>query len=187
MEALLNEIINKLPEILQTTYFEMNPFNPNNTEDGFQELLRHNIIKVFDCNVDSETTCQKTVLDINGNEIHLKNKTERYDLVIRAIEFIMELKAVEKIDESHVNQLLTYMGNSNYKYGAIINFRKGKSCKQLIAEARIYEKKDTITFTDRYNRTYYKPEFQLIHSNIKTEDYKELVGNAYLSNEIIIT
>ena len=186
MDTLLNEIINKLPELLQFTYFEMNPQNPNNTEDGFQELLRHNIIKVFNCNVDSETTCQKTVLDINGDEINLKNKTERYDLIIRSIDFIMELKAVEKIDESHVNQLLTYMGNSNYKYGALINFRKGKGCKQLIAEARIYEKKDTITVTDRYNRTYYKPVFSIIDDTIKTQDYKLVMGGGYLSNEIIV-
>ena len=29
-------LINLLPEVIQTTYFHLNPLNPNNTEDNFQ-------------------------------------------------------------------------------------------------------------------------------------------------------
>ena len=73
MDMTIHEFIDKFYEILQKTYFSLNPLNPNNTEDNFQELLRHNIIKVFNCNVDSEVTFQRTVVDINGDEVNLKN------------------------------------------------------------------------------------------------------------------
>ena len=53
----------------------------------------------------------------------------------------MELKYADKIDECHIHQLLSYMDDCVYfKYGAIINFRKFKSSKKLVAEAVIYEK-----------------------------------------------
>ena len=182
----IHEFINKFTEILQKTYFSLNPLNPNNTEDNFQELLRHNIIKVFNCNVDSEVTFQRTVVDINGDEINLKNKTERYDLIVNMFDLLMELKAVEKLDESHTNQLLTYMNNSDYKYGAIINFRKGKSCKQLIAEAKFYEKIDEDSCKeDIYGNKYRIQKFRLINGDIKTEDFKVVTG-CYLSNEIVV-
>lgn len=182
----INEFIDKFYEILQKTYFSLNPLNPNNTEDNFQELLRHNIIKVFNCNVDSEVTFQRTVVDINGDEINLKNKTERYDLIVNMFDLLMELKAVEKLDESHTNQLLAYMNNSDYKYGAIINFRKGKSCKQLIAEAKFYEKIDEDPYKeDKYGNVYRVQKFRLINGDIKTEDFKVVTGG-YLSNEINI-
>lgn len=180
----MEEMFNKLPLILQSSYFAMNPFNPNNTEDGYQEILRHNIVKVFNFIVDSESTNQKAVFDINGDEIHLKNKTERFDLIVRSLKFIMELKAVEKIDDSHRNQLLSYMSNTNFEYGAVINFRKGKSCKELIAEAEIYKKGETVLKYDMYNRAYNKPLFNLVKT-IKTEDYKKIIGD-YLTNEINI-
>lgn len=172
----MDEFISKLQQLLQVTYFKMYPTNPNHTEDGFQELLRHNITKIFKYNVDSESTNQKIVKDINDHEIHLKNKTERYDLLIRDLELIMELKAVEKIDDSHVNQLLSYMNNTSYKYGILINFRKGKSCKQLLAEARIYEKKELKLCNDKYGHTYQKYDF-VETKRIETEDFKEVVGD----------
>ena len=181
----MEEMLDKLPQILQFSYFAMNPYNPNNTEDGFQEILRHNIVKVFNYIVDSESTNQKTVFDINGDEIHLKNKTERFDLIIRKIKFIMELKTVEKIDDSHRNQLLSYMVKTDFEYGAVINFRKGKSCKELIAEAEIYKKGESILKYDMYNCAYNKSQFNLVKT-IKTEDYKKIIGDYVKKNEIII-
>ena len=102
------------------------------------------------------------------------------------LDLLMELKAVEKLDESHTNQLLAYMNNSDYKYGAIINFRKGKSCKQLIAEAKFYEKIDEDPYKeDKYGNVYRVQKFRLINGDIKTEDFKVVTGG-YLSYEINI-
>ena len=40
----MEELKNLLPEILQNSYFNLNPFNPNNTEDNYQELFRENLL-----------------------------------------------------------------------------------------------------------------------------------------------
>ena len=39
----MEQFLELLPEILQNTYFELNPFNPNNSEEHYQELLRENL------------------------------------------------------------------------------------------------------------------------------------------------
>lgn len=42
----MKELLIILPEILQITYFNfnLNLFNPNNTEGNYQELLRENLL-----------------------------------------------------------------------------------------------------------------------------------------------
>ena len=81
----LGKFFNNLEEIVQTSYFGVNPYNPNNSEDNYQELFRHNIRERLNLRVESEYTCQKNGIDINGEEISLKNKTERYDLLIKKL------------------------------------------------------------------------------------------------------
>lgn len=181
MDIVLQELINNLEKnILQKTYFGCNPLNPNNTEDTFQELLRHNISLTFtELFVTSEFTLQRFVEDIKGDKIPLKNKSERHDLSITQLNFLMELKYADKIDESHIYQLLSYMDDCVYfKYGAIINFRKFKPSKKLVAEAIIYEK-----ISEKGDKNVCS-KFKIIKS-FETEDFNELSGG-YFNKEIMI-
>ena len=129
----IQELFNLLPEIVQSTYFSLNPYNPNNTEKNYQELLRENLSIKFDKRVDSEITYQKSTKDIVGDEICLENKTERLDLLMKSFSVIFELKNVDKLDKSHENQLLNYMNNTKYEYGILINFAKSKNLKNCVA------------------------------------------------------
>ena len=94
----MEKLILTLDQILQPTYFRVNPFNPNNTEDNYQEVLRQNISLIVKRQIGSEITVQKSAKDILGEEIPLKNKTERYDLTMDNILF--ELKNVEKLEKN---------------------------------------------------------------------------------------
>ena len=186
MDIVLQELINNLKEyILQKTYFGCNPLNPNNTEDTFQELLRHNISLIYpELFVSSEFTLQRFVKDIKGNKIPLKNKSERHDLSITQLNFLMELKNADKIDESHKYQLLSYMDDSDFKYGAIINFRKFKPSKKLVAEAIIYEKISEKGEVNEKGEKNLCSKFKIIKS-FETEDFNELSGG-YFNKEIMI-
>ena len=50
----MDELINLLPETLQNSYFNLNPFNPNNTEDNYQELFRENLFLKLHKRISSE-------------------------------------------------------------------------------------------------------------------------------------
>ena len=186
MDIVLQELINNLKEyILQKTYFGCNPLNPNNTEDTFQKLLRHNISLIHpELFVSSEFTLQRFVEDIKGNKIPLKNKSERHDLSITQLNFLMELKYADKIDESHIYQLLSYMDDSDFKYGAIINFRKFKPSKKLVAEAIIYEKISEKGEVNEKGEKNLCSKFKIFKS-FETEDFNELSGG-YFNKEIMI-
>jgi len=185
MDKKLEELLNNLKYILQETYFGCNPLNPNNTEDTFQELLRHNLSLIYpELFVTSEYTLQRFVEDIKGNKIPLKNKSERHDLSIKLLDFLMELKYVDKIDESHKYQLLSYMDDSEFKYGAIINFRKLKPLKKLVAEAIIYEKISAKGELNEKGEKNLCSKFKIIKS-FETEDFNELSGG-YFNKEIMI-
>ena len=84
----INKLIDVLEEHLQVTYFELNPYNPNNTEDNYQELLRENLNITFKSRIESEETVQKKTKNILGEGISLKNKTERYDLLMELFNFL---------------------------------------------------------------------------------------------------
>ena len=90
----------------------------------------------------------------------------------------MELKYADKIDESHIYQLLSYMDDSDFKYGAIINFRKFKPSKKLVAEAIIYEK-----ISEKGEKNVCS-KFKIIKS-FETEDFNEVSGG-YFNKEIKI-
>jgi len=172
----LGKFFNNLEEIIQTSYFGVNPYNPNNSEDNYQELFRHNIRERLNLRVESEYTCQKNGIDINGEEISLKNKTERYDLLIKKLLVLFELKSVEKLDNIHSQQLFHYLDNSDYKYGILINFTKSKDIKKSYARCKIFEKKNKFTKKDKFNCEYSHYKYELINE-FKTQSYYELMGD----------
>ena len=168
-----------LPRILQKTYFSLNPLNPNNTEDNYQELLRKNLeIKGF--KVSSEVSVQKTTIDMDDDVVKLKNKSERHDLTIDNLSVVMELKNLVDLDESCVNQLLHYMEQSNYLYGILINFAKYNKKREYRYSYRIYKRDGETSFTDSHGDVYVRGQFTMIHEGIG-ENYGELLGSQILS------
>jgi GxxExxY protein len=179
----LGKFFNNLEEIIQTSYFGLDPYNPNNSEDNYQELFRHNIRERLNLRVESEYTYQKNGIDINGEEISLKNKTERYDLLIKRLGIIFELKAVEKFESINLQQLFHYLDMSDYKYGILINFTKSKDLKKSYARCKVFEKKNKFTGTDKYNNKYSHYKYELIN-DFKTQSYNEVMGDNVIVKEI---
>ena len=160
--------------LVQRTYFDLNPLNPKNIEDNYQELLKENLKLAFDLKCHIETSQQKTSSDINGEVVKFKHKTERYDIVIEQINTILELKCLVDITDESRYQLFNYLDKSVCNHGIIINFMKFNT-KNLFAQVEVYEK-STIhehqdKFGDNYSRYYYKN----IHS-FQTEDFYNIVG-----------
>ena len=142
-------LFESLPRILQNTYFSLNPLNPNNTEDNYQEVLRKNL-EIQGLTVHSEVSVQKSTSDMNGGLIQLKNKSERHDLTIPSLDVIMELKNLVDLDESCVYQLLHYMEGSSYTYGILINFAKANKRKEYWYTYRIYKRTGNTSTLDSY-------------------------------------
>ena len=185
-----NDFLNKLgyffdnlEELVQTSYFGLDPYNPNNSEDNYQELLRHNIREKLNFRVESEYTYQKNGNDINGEEISLKNKTERYDLLIKKLSIIFELKAVEKFESINLQQLFHYLDTSDYRYGILINFTKSKDIKKSYARCKIFEKKNKFTGIDKFNNKYSHYKYELI-KEFKTQSYYELMGDNVITQTL---
>ena len=175
------ELFDLLPEILQTTYFNLNPFNPNNTEDNYQELFRENLLIKLQKRIESEITVQKSAKNILGEEIYLKNKTERYDLLMNCFNALFELKNVEKLEKIHEYQLLSYLDNTGKKYGILINFAKSKNFKNCIVHCKIYEKDELVKKDDEFGHTYTRYNYKLI-KDFKSKNYLEFMGE-YVINE----
>jgi GxxExxY protein len=175
----MDSLLSDLPKVIQNTYFQLNPMNPNNTEDNFQELLRHNLT-LMGYHVESEITCQKHSKDIMGNTLRLKNKTERYDLMIESLKTIFELKYTTDQDENSVHQLWNYMNHNDFEYGILINFTKPNKKQCYKAMTSVYHKQQTLTFTDTYNVSYSQYKYILVHS-YESEDYKQLVDGGSLT------
>ena len=173
------EFLEVLGEIVQKTYFRLNPLNPTNSEDNYQELLRENLNLRLGLRVDSEISYQKGCLNILGDNILLKNRTERLDLVIRGLDCIMEIKCVDKLELVHENQLLSYLNNLDYKYGILINFGKSKSMRRCVGHCKVYERYENIIKKDKYGEEYKVWKYKLLRE-IYTEDYNELLGGSLL-------
>ena len=174
----LGYFLDNLEELVQTSYFGLDPYNPNNSEENYQELFRHNIREKLNFRVESEYTYQKNGIDINGEEISLKNKTERYDLLIKQLSIIFELKAVESLKDNFSNYSL--FRQSDYKYGILINFIKSKDIKKSYAHCKVFEKKNEVTVIDKYNNKYSHYKYELI-KEFKTQSYYELMGDNVIS------
>jgi GxxExxY protein len=172
----MEEFLQRLPEILQNTYFSLNPLNPNNTEDNYQELLRENISKIIGVRVESEITSQKTAQNIFNETVSLKNKSERYDLTIDSLETLLELKNLVEIDDNCVHQLLHYLDTTDYKYGILINFAKSNKKKDYCVTCRIYLKGELKVWSDRYGYTYNRHQYTLIDTT-SSDNYLDLVGS----------
>ena len=168
------DISDKLLEIIQVTYFRLIPLNPNNTEDNYQVLLRENINLGLGLRVGSEVSYQKGCLNILGEDVLLKNKTERLDLVIKDLDCILELKCVDKLDRVHENQLLSYLNNLDYKYGVLINFMKSKGLRDCMGHCKIYERGDRVLRKDKYGVEYNIRGMRLI-KEMYTENYNDLI------------
>ncbi len=171
MDPVLSECLRILPKVIQNTYFQLNPLNPTNTEDHFQELLRHNLIRMG-YRVDSEISTQKQVLDIQGFPLKLKNKTERYDLTIESLQLLLELKHTTELEENAIHQLWNYLDHSDYEYGIVINFTKPNKKHNYKTVAKVFQKRQPSTFTDVYGYSYVTHTYLLLDS-YESQDYKE--------------
>ena len=181
----MDELINLLPETLQNSYFNLNPFNPNNTEDNYQELFRENLFLKLHKRISSEITVQKSAKDILGEPLPLKNKTERYDLLMNLFNALFELKNVEKLEKIHDYQLLSYLDGSDYKYGVLINFAKSKNFKNCIVHCKIYEKDELVEKTDEFGYKYQQHKFKLI-KEFKSQNYLEFMGEYEITDTNVI-
>ena len=181
----MEELINILPEILQNSYFNLNPLNPNNTEDNYQELFRENLFLKFQKRIGSEITVQKSAKDILGEPLPLKNKTERYDLLMNIFNALFELKNVEKLEKVHEYQLLSYLDSSDFKYGVLINFAKSKNFKNCIVHCKIYEKGDLVENTDIYGHKYSRYNF-ILRKEFKSQNYLDFMGPYEISDTNVI-
>ena len=181
----MEELINILPEILQKTFYDLNPYNPNNTEDSYQELLRENLSIRLQKRIGSEITVQKKTKDILGEPLPLKNKSERYDLVANYLNALFELKNVEKLEKIHDYQLLSYLDGSDYKYGVLINFAKSKNFKNCIVHCKIYEKDELVEKTDEFGYKYQQHKFKLI-KEFKSQNYLEFMGEYEITDTNVI-
>ena len=166
----------RLSEILQNTYFSLNPLNPNNTEDNFQELLRENLSLILNMRVDSEISVQKSTRNIFGDTVNLKNKSERYDLAIPSLHVLFELKNLAELDEYCQHQLLNYLDNSDYHYGILVNFAKPNKKHDYRVSYRIYKKENPIEKTDTYGYSFPRYTYSL-YSESTSENYIEVMGN----------
>jgi len=172
----MDSLFQRLPEIVQNTYFNLNPLNPNVTEDNYQEVLRENLERILNERVDSELSVQKSTKNIFGDIIHLKNKSERYDLVIESLGVLLELKNLVELDEYCHHQLFNYLDHSDHTYGILINFAKPNKKHIYRATYKIYKKGDRLTKTDQYGYTYQRYDYTLI-SEYTSENYLEIMGN----------
>ena len=169
----------KLKKILQSTYFALNPLNPKNCEDYYQEVFRENLKIITGMRVDSEITNQRDAHNINGELVRLKNKTERYDLICEDLETLFELKHSCGISDEYRNQMFNYLDKSKYKYGVVVNFMKlnNKKCanKKLCAQYEVYEKSHVKEIKDMFGEYYAIYKYKLLDS-FCSEDYLKLMG-----------
>ena len=169
-------LLQRLPDIVQNTYFNLNPLNPNVTEDNYQELLRENLERILNERIDSELSVQKSTKNIFGDTVHLKNKSERYDLVIESLDVLIELKNLVELDDYCHHQLFNYMDHSKYTYGILINFAKPNKKRDYRVTYKLYKKGSIITKTDQYGYQYERYEYNLI-CDYTSENYIEIMGN----------
>jgi len=170
----MDELCQRLPEILQNTYFNLNPFNPNNTEDNYQELLRENLEKIVNVRVHSETSVQKKTHNIFYEEVKLKNKSERHDLTIDDLQVLLELKNLACTDDYCVHQLLHYLDMTSYQYGILVNFAKPNRKNDYRVSYTIYKKGELQVHTDKYGYTYKRYSYTLLDQN-SSENYYDMV------------
>jgi hypothetical protein len=172
----IEKFIDELKKIVQSTYFSLNPLNPCNTEDYYQELLKVNLELITKSRVDSEITYQRTTSDLNGEIFKLKNKTERHDLILEMYDILFELKCLSSpIKDECRNQMFSYLDKQKYQYGIIINFMKFNKTR-LVAEVEVYQKKNEYENKDMFGNYYARYDYTLIDS-FKTEDYNEIIGS----------
>ena len=165
----------RLPEIVQHTYFSLNPLNPNVTEDNYQELLRENLSLILNERIHSEISVQKSTCNIFGEIVSLKNKSERYDLTIPSLNVLLELKNLVELDEYCQHQLLNYLDHSDYTYGILVNFAKPNKKRDYKVSYKVYQKHETLTKTDRFGYTYTRYSYTLI-SEFEGENYLDVMG-----------
>jgi len=171
--------------VIQSTYFNLNPKNPNVTESHYQELLIKNLNIIYNFNISQEISSQKKTTDINGEILSLRNKTQRYDLLIDDISTIFELKNLADITDESRNQLLHYLTKKKkYKYGILINFMKSNK-KKLVAQVEVFEKGVDYSMTDIYNDHYSNYHYELIKS-FETENYNDYCLNYTKKDDNII-
>jgi hypothetical protein len=176
-------IINTLLNIVTHTYFSLNPYNLNNTEDNYQDLLKKNL-ELEGITVYSEYSKQKISLDKSGNNYPFSNKTERIDLFLPEFNLLLELKNLTDFKDECLGQITSYMDNDEtINYGLLINFAKPKKVdkvKELKSTIKVFERNQLKQFTDYYGNIYKKWNYKEI-LEYKTENYCELFGEKIIS------
>lgn len=193
---LINEIeFNKFCRVVLNTYYSLNPNFCGNDESTFQLLLQENIRLVYGIRADSEYSVNRHVKNILGENIAMNNRTTRFDLMIRPDPYniIMELKAVDKLKEEHIQQLINYMetvtydGNSPFKTGVLINF--GRNIKNLCVHIMVFSKtEEYVEGVDRFGMKYKHHRYKKINEFI-SEKYDEVMGSCIIDeneNENVI-
>lgn len=87
---------------------------PGLLESTYEECLAYELRK---CGVD---VVQQKALPLVYEEVKL-DVGYRIDMMVND-KFIVEVKAVEALNDIHMAQILTYLKLSNYKLGMLINF-----------------------------------------------------------------
>jgi len=89
---------------------------PGLLESAYQECLYYELIK-FGLKVQKETLCP-----VSYKELKLEYGY-RLDLLVENL-VVVELKTVEKLNQIHRSQLLTYLKLGNFKLGLLVNFNE---------------------------------------------------------------
>ena len=178
----MDDFLTQLPSVLQSTYFWLNPLNPTNTEDNYQELLRINLERLHYA-VDSEVSVQKTTRDIHKNIVKLKNKTERYDLTLDPLSILMELKNLVDLDDYCVHQMLGYLDHSAFTYGILINFAKSNKKNDYRCSFKVYKKNTPLVATDQFGHNYTRYSYTLIRE-FSGDNYMDLFPTI-VSTEVV--
>lgn len=77
----------------------------------------------------------------------------RADITLTEVDIVIECKAINDLQETHLPQIITYMEILNYKLGLFVNFVQNPS-KSLLQIQKVTKVSDTVyLFEDHYNNT----------------------------------
>ncbi|WPR77522.1 GxxExxY protein [Algoriphagus sp. NG3] len=89
---------------------------PGLLESAYQKCLEYELINL------GLLVVRELILPITYKDLSI-SQAYRIDLLIEN-ELVIETKTVEKLNDIHMAQILTYLKFGNYKRGLLINFRE---------------------------------------------------------------
>ena len=103
-------------KILDSTFEIHTTLGPGLLESAYQQCLYHDLLN-NGLKVEKELALPVKYKDLNIEQGY------RIDLLVED-KVVVELKAVEAIEDRHLAQTLTYLKLGNYKLGLLINFNE---------------------------------------------------------------